>query len=67
VSVHKLSEKDLSGAEIKNVVLNAARIALARDPKGQLLMSDFMEAIRMEVQNRWTDAGGDKIGFRRDV
>lgn len=63
VLLNSLSGVELSGGEIKNAVLNAARSALARDPKGQVSMADFEMAIQMEVKGRWSDRGRERIGF----
>ena len=54
VQVDDLASRELTGGEIKNVVLNAARIALARDPKGAVRAQDFDQAMRMETDSRWT-------------
>lgn len=43
-----LSRHDLSGGEIKNVVLNAARIAVRRGPNSRVSPEDFAQAVRME-------------------
>jgi ATP-dependent 26S proteasome regulatory subunit len=64
VDFDKLSEPELTGGEIKNAVLNAARLALARNPDGQVTMADFRKAIEMETQGRWHDQGGGRVGFR---
>lgn len=65
VDFDALSEGELTGGEIKNTVLNAARIALARDPDGKVTMSDFRKAIEMETQGRWHEGSEGAIGFRR--
>jgi SpoVK/Ycf46/Vps4 family AAA+-type ATPase len=62
VDVERLADEDLSGGEIKNVVLNAARLALVRGPQGPIRASDFEQAIRMEREGRWSRRIGP-IGF----
>jgi ATP-dependent 26S proteasome regulatory subunit len=64
VDIEQLAARDLTGGEIKNVVLNAARIALAREGKGPVTMADFERAIAMETTNRWSKQGGGPIGFQ---
>jgi hypothetical protein len=44
-----LSRAELTGGEIKNVVLNAARPAAQRSRAGPVMMADFHEAVAMEV------------------
>lgn len=66
VNLDALSRQDLTGAEIKNVVLNAARAALARGPRTRVKMADFQEAIAMEVDRRWTADGAKRMGFVRE-
>lgn len=52
VDIERLALHD-TGGEIKNAVLNAARIALVRAPGGSVAMEDFEQAIAMEVSGRW--------------
>ena len=62
VDLDRLAAAELSGGEIKNVVLNAARLALARGgPSGRVRHADFDEALGMESGGRWTGQG--RIGF----
>jgi hypothetical protein len=63
VSLDSLSEADLAGGEIKNVVLNAARMALLRSSEGPVSMQDFSTAIAMETNTRWNAEGRNPIGF----
>jgi SpoVK/Ycf46/Vps4 family AAA+-type ATPase len=63
VELDHLSEADLAGGEIKNVVLNAARLALQRNEQGPVSMQDFHVAIEMETVNRWNAEGRKHIGF----
>jgi len=63
VDIGRLSGADLSGGEIKNVVLNAARLALNRDRKGPVTHADFEQALRMEGAGGWSRKGGGRIGF----
>jgi hypothetical protein len=62
VDVSKLAEEELTGGEIKNVVLNAARLALVRGARGPVGMGDFVEALGMERAGRWSGGRG-RIGF----
>jgi len=65
VSFDKLSSEDLSGGEIKNVVLNAARLALKNGrKKGPVTMNDFQQAIQIENEGRWNIITG-KFGFNK--
>jgi len=63
IDFERLASPDMTGGEIKNAVLNAARIALARDPKGRVAMGDFERAIAMETRGRWGTNGTRVIGF----
>ncbi len=65
VNLDRLARVDLTGGEIKNAVLNAARITLARDPRGPVAMADFEQAIEMELHGRWNRDEDRPIGFRR--
>jgi len=58
-----LSRHDLSGGEIKNVVLNAARLALESRGKGPVRMEDFLRATEMEVQGKWNEESREPVGF----
>lgn len=64
VEFERLADEDLSGGEIKNVVLNAARLALSRGPDAQVSMADFEEAIRMETEGKWSGGSCHQTGFR---
>jgi len=63
VDIEELSHAELSGGEMKNVVLNAARIALERDGSRSVTMKDFREAIAMETGGRWNGQSRSPIGF----
>jgi SpoVK/Ycf46/Vps4 family AAA+-type ATPase len=64
VSLDELSRMDLSGGEIKNVILNAARIALKnKTDVSAVCRTDFMEAIQIEREGRWS-GGHETFGFR---
>jgi len=65
VSLDKLSEDELTGGQIKNVVLNAARLALKRRRNPSVKMQDFRRAIEMEKEGGWNGERGTKIGFVR--
>jgi hypothetical protein len=62
VDIDQLSHADLSGGEIKNAVLNAARIALQRNRAGPVTMQDFQQAIAVE-QRGWCGRAQNRIGF----
>jgi len=61
-----LSLAELTGGEIKNVLLNASRLALMRGGEGPVTMNDFSAAVRMEKEGAWSGGGSDSggIGFR---
>ncbi len=58
-----LAEADLCGGEIKNVILNAARLALARSHSGPVTRTDFDEAIRFEKEGRLKGKDKPAMGF----
>jgi SpoVK/Ycf46/Vps4 family AAA+-type ATPase len=62
VDFDELAKTDLTGGEIKNVLLNAARLALCRGEKGDVTMSDFRKAIYMETVGKWNKEK-PKTGF----
>jgi len=64
VRIKQLSTSDLSGGEIKNVVLNAARLALTRNAKGPVCMADFQAALRLEKAGVAGETPKEKLGFR---
>ncbi len=63
VDLDEMAGADLSGAEIKNCVVNAARLALARGAEQSVTMADFERAIEMELGGKWTDNAASEIGF----
>lgn len=64
VDVNVLASHDLSGGEIKNVILNATRNALVRNgPEARVCMGDFMDAIHTLKTGSWTQKSGRVIGF----
>jgi SpoVK/Ycf46/Vps4 family AAA+-type ATPase len=63
VDLSHLSDVDLSGGEVKNVILNACRLTLERNGQGPVSADDFKQAIGMELEGRWNEAGGRQIGF----
>ncbi len=65
VDLDRLSEADLTGGEIKNVVLNAARMALARGAEGPVRMGDFLDALELESGGRWSRDTDCCVGFKR--
>lgn len=64
ISIDRLSEADLSGGEIKNIVLNAARLSLSRGSKGPVTLLDFEKAIQMEIDGGWT-GNNNSFGFSK--
>ncbi len=65
MNLDQLSEANLAGGEIKNVVLNAARLALQRGKCGPVTLQDFQAAIEMETKNRWNAEYRKHIGFSK--
>jgi ATP-dependent 26S proteasome regulatory subunit len=63
IDLDELSREDLVGGEIKNVVLNAARLALQRDEQSTVTMQDFRQAIAMERLGQWNGEKRGRIGF----
>lgn len=55
---------DLSGGQIKNAVINAARIAVMRNEAGNVTKDDFLDAINMEIEGAWSKKSEEKVGFR---
>lgn len=64
VDLDELAKEDLVGGDIKNIVLNAARLSLERDENGRVAMADFRRAIQMEISGSWNTGGRRPIGFR---
>lgn len=65
VDLDGLSREDLVGGEIKNVVMNAARLALQRGNSEIVTMMDFREAIALERSGQWNSNSLRPIGFDR--
>ena len=63
VDLDELSRVDFVGGEIKNVVLNAARLALGREEAGSVAMGDFRAAVAMEQDGSWNQNARNRIGF----
>ncbi len=64
VNLDRLAAHDLSGGEIKNVILNAARNALVRSgAEARVCMDDFTSAITTLKQGAWTRNTERIIGF----
>ncbi|NMB74338.1 MAG: AAA family ATPase [Myxococcales bacterium] len=57
-----LARLPLTGGQIKNALLNAARMALARGRRSKVRMQDLEEAARREARAR--EGVGEPIGFR---
>jgi Cdc6-like AAA superfamily ATPase len=64
VEIERLAEWELTGAQIKNVLLNAARLTLTRGARGPVRMADFLEAVAMEQGAGWAGRAAG-IGFRK--
>lgn len=64
-----LAQHELSGGEIKNVVLNAARIGLQRmnGDKGHITMNDFQRAVELGKSGAWSIKNPPKIGFKKTI
>lgn len=62
IDMDRLASEELTGGEIKNVVLNAARMALVRGADTEIGMADFIRAIKMDNAGGWT-SGDRQIGF----
>ena len=58
VSLDELAGPELTGGEIKNAVLNAARLAVIRGPETKVGMRDFLEAIVAKREPLVTAADG---------
>lgn len=54
VDIARLSQTDLAGGEIKNVILNASRFACGRSADATVTAGDFERAMAMETEERWT-------------
>lgn len=64
VDVDALIDIELTGGEIKNVILNAARKALLRGKRARLTMKDFQGALDFELSGQWTQKGKRGFGFK---
>jgi len=65
INFEDLARAELTGGEIKNVILNAARKALMNNKKGPVTCEDFKIAITMELEGRLQlTASSAPIGFR---
>jgi hypothetical protein len=63
VDIAELAQKDLSGGEIKNVILNAARAACGRKGKAPVTMDDFRRALDQELKGSWATPARKPAGF----
>ncbi len=63
VDLDALSRVEFVGGEIKNIILNAARLALQRDDAGSVTMSDCEAAVRIEQEGGWSGRRENRIGF----
>jgi len=66
VDITELARKDLSGGEIKNVILNAARAACGRSRKVVVTMDDFRRALDQEAKGGWSTTTRKPVGFLID-
>jgi AAA+ superfamily predicted ATPase len=64
VNLDHLAQADLTGGEIKNVTVNAARLALLRGGSSRVSMADFEGALQQELENRWGMEDRRPLGFR---
>jgi len=62
ISFKGLAKEDLTGGEIKNVLLNAARFAICRGIKTKIDMADLKKAIALEKSGKWSEKH-KTIGF----
>jgi AAA+ superfamily predicted ATPase len=64
VKRNELYDIELTGGEIKNVILNAARKALLRAGKrARVTMKDFHSALAFEINGQWTQEHKKGFGF----
>jgi AAA+ superfamily predicted ATPase len=63
VDIAELAQKDMSGGEIKNVILNAARAACGRKGKAPVTMDDFRRALDQELKGSWATPARKPAGF----
>jgi len=63
VDFDRLATYAMTGGEIKNAVLNAARIALGRGPESEVTMDDLLEAAELEINSSGPDAF-TPLGFK---
>jgi hypothetical protein len=56
-----VAQRPTKPGEIKNVILNAARLAVCRAADATVSANDFAEAVRMELEGRWSVKG--RMGF----
>ncbi|MHC5068333.1 MAG: ATP-binding protein [Planctomycetota bacterium] len=67
VDLGALAEADLTGGEIKNAVLNAARNAKAGPTPDRVCRADFEQALALEAEGRGLrEGGGPSVGFALD-
>lgn len=64
VDLAELSAADLSGGQIKNALLNAARRALCRGEDSVVSMADFRHAVQSELDGSLAADHRPRIGFR---
>lgn len=64
VDLAELSAADLSGGQIKNALLNAARRALCRGEDSVVSMADFRHAVQSELDGALAADHRPRIGFR---
>jgi SpoVK/Ycf46/Vps4 family AAA+-type ATPase len=63
VDFDAFAQRDLTGGEIKNIVLNASRLAMVRSPSDRVTNADFERAIEMETNGRWGSNRRRRLGF----
>ena len=64
IDFDELANARLTGGQIKNAVLNAARNAIRRGTDTRIGMEDFRWAIHLEAEGAWSEDTKSRIGFR---
>jgi ATP-dependent 26S proteasome regulatory subunit len=59
----ELRAAELTGGEIKNIILNAATLALQRAACGMVTHAELRQAVTLEQSGRWRRSGSSPIGF----
>lgn len=67
VDFAELAKADLSGGEVKNVLLNAARMACGRGGAAAVSMRDLVHAMDQERRDAWSGSARRPLGFLVDA